>query len=152
MIQIKLCLSVVFITLLTSNVSSEAQTFSKDKVNVAEYYIADSFKAIAAKGFNWEHIFENHSAAGKVAKQRLKNDPNYIYSIYQNMTDSQIQACVQRTWKVKEKINIQSAAPGKSRRIQYRGYDAETKYTIEFWQNEDSGFIETAYPIKAKSP
>jgi ribosomal protein L23 len=152
MIQIKLCLSVVLVTLLTSNVLSEAQAFSKEEANVAGSYIADSFKAIAVKGFDWNHIFENHSAAGKVAKQRLMNDPNYIYSIYQNMTDSQIQACVQRTWKVKEKINIQSAAPGKSRRIQYRGYDADTKYTIEFWQNEDSGFVETAYPIKVKSP
>jgi hypothetical protein len=68
------------------------------------------------------------------------------------MTDAQIQSCVQRAWKSKEKIKIQSAAPGESRRIQYREYDADSKYTIEFWQNEDSGFVETAYPVKVKKP
>lgn len=124
----------------------------RDETSSSKQYIVDSFKAIAAKGFNWDHIFENHSVAGKVAKQRLKADSDYIYSIYQNMTDAQIQSCVQRAWKSKEKIKIQSAAPGESRRIQYRGYDSDSKYTIEFWQNEDSGFVETAYPVKVEKP
>lgn len=114
--------------------------------------LVDSFKGIAANGYDWSHIFLNHSPSGDVAKQRLKADSEYVYSIYQNMTDNQIKACVQRAWKSREKIEIQAAAPGKSRRIKYRGYDEDTKYTLEIWQNEDTGFIETAYPVKTKKP
>ncbi len=67
------------------------------------------------------------------------------------MTDNQIQACVQRAWKDRGKVEIQRPIPpATSTRIRYRAYDPETKYTIEFWQNADTGFVETAYPVKIK--
>jgi hypothetical protein len=107
-------------------------------------------QGIAANGYDWVHIFKNHSPSGEVAKQRLKANPDYIYSIFQNMTDNQIKSCVQRAWKERKKVETQEAIPpATARRIKYRAYDAETKYTLFIWQNEDTGYIETAFPIKA---
>jgi hypothetical protein len=117
----------------------------------SSHTIADSFQGIAASGYDWPHIFKNHSPSGEVAKQRLKASADYSYSIYQNMTDNQIKSCVQRAWKDRKKVETQPAVPpATARRIKYRAYDAETKYTLEIWQNEDTGFIETAYPIRVK--
>jgi hypothetical protein len=144
--------SVIVISILVGFFSLAVEnTVANNVTQSSKYLIADSFRAIAAKGYDWNHIFENHSASGVVAKQRLKANPDYIYSIYQNMTNNQIQACVQRAWKDRGKVETQlPIPPAKSTRIRYRAYDQETKYTIEFWQNADTGFVETAYPVKIK--
>jgi hypothetical protein len=69
MYQAKLCLSILFVILQANIFSSEASgAVLRDETSSSTQYIVDSFKAIAAKGFNWDHILENHSAAGKVAK------------------------------------------------------------------------------------
>jgi type IV pilus assembly protein PilY1 len=106
-----------------------------------------NFRGPAAKGFDWEHILDRHSQRGRIAQQRLRQDPNYIDNIFENMTDNEIKASIRRAWKNRNKIKTQAPGPGEASRIKYRGYDPETGYTIEIWQNKGTGIIETAYPV-----
>lgn len=64
------------------------------------------------------------------------------------MTENQIKASVQRAWKKRNKLKIQQDLAAGQMRIEYRGYDPETGYTLEIWQNKKTGIVETAYPVK----
>ncbi|MEG4812629.1 hypothetical protein QUA82_35550 [Microcoleus sp. F8-D3] len=48
------------------------------------------FRGRGAKGFNWEHIIERHAPEGSVAQQRLRENPDYIIAIFENMTENQM--------------------------------------------------------------
>ena len=65
------------------------------------------FRGRGAKGFNWEHIIERHAPEGSVAQQRLRDNPDYIVAIFENMTENQIKGCVQRAWKNRERVDTQ---------------------------------------------
>ena len=106
----------------------------------AEDFVMESFKGPSAKGFDWEHIMDRHAPWGKTAQQsRRKN-------IFENMTENEIKRAVKNAWKNREKMETQKK-PGEPVQIRYRGYDAETRYEIEIWQNKETGEIKTAYPI-----
>jgi hypothetical protein len=63
------------------------------------------------------------------------------------MTENQIKGCVQRAWKNREKVDTQEDLITEVIRIKYRGFDRETGYILEIWQNQTTGIVETAYPI-----
>ena len=102
-------------------------------------YVMESFKGPAAKGFKWDHIMDRHAPWGKTAQQSGKKN------IFENMTENEIKKAVRNAWKNREKIETQKR-PDQPDRIRYKGYDAETRYVIEIWQNKKTGWIETAFP------
>ncbi len=106
-----------------------------------------AFRGRGAKGFNWEHIIERHAPEGSVAQQRLRENPDYIIAIFENMTENQIKGCVQRGWTNRERVDTQEDLITEVIRVKYRGVDPETGYRLEMWQNQSTGIIETAYPI-----
>ena len=100
----------------------------------------ESFKGPAAKGFKWDHIMDRHAPWGKTARQSGKKN------IFENMTENEIKRAVKNAWKNREKIEIQEDLL-KGNQIRYRGYDPETRYKIEIWQNKETKIVESAYPI-----
>ncbi|MEG4812303.1 hypothetical protein QUA82_32660, partial [Microcoleus sp. F8-D3] len=60
---------------------------------------------------------------------------------------NQIKGCVQRAWKNRERVDTQEDLITEVIRVKYRGSDLETGYTLEMWQNQSTGIVETAYPI-----
>lgn len=105
------------------------------------------FRGRGAKGFNWEHIIERHAPEGRIAQQRKRENPDYI-AIFENMTENQIKGCVQRAWKNREKVDTQEDFITEVIRVKYHGSDSKTGYTLEMWQNQSTGIVETAYPIE----
>ncbi len=96
------------------------------------------FKGKAYKDVDWEHIFERHHIDGAIAKQR--NRPDEIIS----GTQDEIKKKVLNSWKNRKKVHTQVLPEGE-KRIKYRGSDNEGN-TLEFWFNEATRIIETAYP------
>ena len=102
----------------------------------------------ARKYTDWDHIFENHSKYGKVARQRTTGDT------FQNLSKGEIKKVVNAAWKNRKthprkgnKPTIQEGADG-NQRIIYRG-DVnlrEWKGTIEMHFNISTKTLETAYP------
>ncbi len=70
-------------------------------------FSSGAFKGRAAKGFEWVHIMDNHAPWGGVAQQRLKANPDYLRNIYEGMTEKEIQGCVMRAWKNRERYSTQ---------------------------------------------
>ena len=56
------------------------------------------------------------------------------------MTEKEIQGCVMRAWKNRERVYTQDN-PLEEQRITYRGIDLETGYLLEIWQNKNSGIV-----------
>ena len=98
------------------------------------------FKGRRAKGFDWDHIFERHSDFGKIARHRSTG------TIFEGLTEKQIQARVQAAWKNRRAIRRQLDPDGVTR-IRYHGVDPVSGQIIEMWQNQATGIVETAYPL-----
>jgi hypothetical protein len=101
------------------------------------------FRGPAAKGFDWEHILERHSDAGDVAQQRAAQGKG---TTFEGLTVDQIKARVQAAWRNRELVQPQIDHAGATR-MRYRGVDPVSGQTVEMWYNQDTGIVETAYPI-----
>jgi hypothetical protein len=105
------------------------------------------FRGPAAKEYDWEHIFNNHAPWGVVAKQRLRQNPDYIRSIFEGMSENEIKETVQRAWENREKVETQVDPLTGEKQIRYRAYDEQSRKTIEIWQNAQTGIVKSAYPL-----
>lgn len=103
------------------------------------------FRGPAAKGFDWEHIIDHHAPWGSVAKQRVAQGIDE--SIFENMSEQQIRASVQEAWRHRNRVRTQLNPATGETRVLYSGQDARSGYTIEMWYNQNTGIVETAYPI-----
>ncbi len=101
------------------------------------------FRGPAAKHFDWQHIFDNHSDKGIVALQSTRK------TTFVGLSEAQIKIRVKAAWRNRNRIRSQLGASG-IERIVYRGTDADSGEVIEFWYNADTRTVETAYPVKAQ--
>ena len=93
---------------------AEAHTFF---VGEQQWLVHNScFRGPAAKGFDWDHIFRNHSDLGQGALQSGKK------TIFEGLTDKQIQARVQGAWTNRELLKSQVGPDGATRML-YSGLD-----------------------------
>lgn len=103
--------------------------------------MTEDFRGPAARKFDWEHIFERHSALGVVARQSGKKTV-FIGS------ESQIKARVRSAWRKRVRISSQFDPLGVVESIQYRGTITRPHQVIEFWYNVKTRVVETAYPAR----
>jgi RHS repeat-associated protein len=101
------------------------------------------FRGRAARGFDWEHIFENHSDWGNAARQRRQAGTG---TFFEGLTEQQIKARVQAAWANRQRVRI-ARYPTEGDREVYRGTDLVSGQTLEFYYNPATGIVETAYPI-----
>ncbi len=99
-----------------------------------------TFRGPSARGFDWEHILENHSDNGRVARQSGKK------TLFIGLTDAQIRARVMAAWRKRQRIRSQFDPLG-AERIVYRGTANRNREVIEFWYNVQTKIVETAYPL-----
>ncbi|MCY6493943.1 RHS repeat-associated core domain-containing protein [Leptolyngbya sp. GGD] len=116
---------------------------STDAVDLAQFVFSASFQGPAAKGFDWTHIYDRHSAWGKTAQQSGKKDVFWALT-----SEKQIQRAVKNAWKNREKIETQDNLITNERRMLYQGLDPETGYVIEMWFSQETKMVETAYPVR----
>ncbi len=83
------------------------------------------------------HIYESHHPYGIIAKNA--NCRKSLFPI--SMSKKDIELCIYRAWKYRNKIKTQQA------RIFFIGFDKCTRITVEIWFNKDTKIIETAYPV-----
>lgn len=107
-----------------------------------------AFRGPAAKGYDWGHIIDHHAPWGSVAKQRKV--AGRLNDVFENMTEAQIKASVQSAWKDRSRIQTQINPATGETRILYRGRDLNSGYTIEMWYNQNTGIVETAYPLQGR--
>lgn len=98
------------------------------------------FRGPAAKGFDWNHIVRNHSDLGEGALQSGKK------TIFEGLTDKQIQARVQGAWANRELLKSQ-VDPDGVKRMLYSGIDEVSGQRVEMWFNTITKIVETAYPV-----
>jgi RHS repeat-associated protein len=98
-----------------------------------------------AKGFNWEHIFENHHPQGAIAKERIAAGGRNSYDIFYNRSKNEIKRIVSRAWENRSKLREQ-VSPDGVKRFMYQGTDPVTGLEIHFWYNTETRIVETAYP------
>ena len=103
--------------------------------------MTDDFRGPAARRFDWEHIFERHSAQGSVARQSGKK------TVFIG-TEAQIKARVRAAWRKRVRISSQLDPLGVIESIQYRGTITRPREVIEFWYNVKTRIVETAYPVR----
>ncbi|MFN8523149.1 MAG: polymorphic toxin-type HINT domain-containing protein [Chloroflexota bacterium] len=102
----------------------------------------DCFRGLAAREFDWQHIFDRHAPWGRTAMQRrAAGSDNRTY--FEGMNESQIKTTVQRAWRTRENRATQDGGE----RIVYQGVDPVTRLKIEFIFNKVTRIVETAYPV-----
>lgn len=102
------------------------------------------FRGPAAKGFDWQHIFDNHSDHGLVALQSSKK------TIFRDLSEAQIEARVKAAWQFRSHVRSQFDPLGVERILYRAAADAVSGEVIEFWYNAVTRIVETAYPVKAQ--
>jgi hypothetical protein len=103
------------------------------------------FRGRKAKGFNWDHIFDRHSAGGNVAKQRTRSTRNSVFP--SNLTNKQIQSRVKGGWKNREiKKSLRDTETGETTLI-YEGFDPVSGTRVGFKFNPTTRIVFSAYPI-----
>ena len=65
--------------------------------------------------------------------------------VFQGLSQEQIKARVRAAWKARKRMETQVDPAGVTR-VRYRGTDPVSGQTVEMWQNEATGIVETAYP------
>jgi len=98
------------------------------------------FRGPAEKGFDWDHIFDQHAEWGASTKQ-----PGYRGSIFRDLTAEQIKLRVQAAWKVRKKV--ETVMRDSVTRIKYQGVDPVSGQRIGFWFNAVTQIVESAWPI-----
>ncbi len=98
------------------------------------------FRGPKANGFDWGHIMDRHSAGGRIARQRANRS-----QVFQGLSEKQIKSRVQSAWKNRGRIMTQTDPSGVTR-VRYRGVDARSGASVDFWQNQTTGIVETAFP------
>ena len=84
------------------------------------------FRGLAAKDWDWEHIFERHWEHGAIAIQRNKAD-----QIFKGMNQSQIKKHLLSAWANRKRIATQLDKFGNVR-IQYLGIDSKNGKKVFF--------------------
>lgn len=102
------------------------------------------FRGKKAKGFDWDHIFDRHSAGGNIAQQRSRLSGNTVFPA--NLTDKQIMARVKGGWKNRELRRSQTDPVTGETRLYYEGIDEGSGTTVGFWFNSRTGIVESAFP------
>jgi hypothetical protein len=116
---------------------ADAHTFF---VGQQQWLVHNCFRGPAAKGFDWEGIFRKHSDSGQVAQQSGRK------TIFEGMTDNQIQVRVKGAWENRELIKTQTDRDG-IKRMLYSGIDKVSGERVEMWFNSTTKIVETAYPV-----
>jgi hypothetical protein len=98
------------------------------------------FRGPAARGFDWEHIFDAHAEWGRIARQSGRKD------IFTGLTKEQIKARVQAAWANRKLMETQVDYGSGITRMRYQGVDPVSGQTIEMWFNRNTRIVETAYP------
>jgi hypothetical protein len=104
--------------------------------------VPGGFRGPAAKGYDWEHIFENHAPWGGVAQQRTSG------TIFEGLSASQIMARVKSAWRYRELVQTQVGGATGIIQQRYRGVDPLSGQVIEFWFNKTTGVVRSAYPVR----
>jgi hypothetical protein len=100
------------------------------------------FRGPAARRFDWQHIFDRHSEKGIIAHQSGKK------TVFVGLTEAQIRARVKAAWRKRKRIRSQVDLLG-IERVLYRGTATRDREVIEFWYNQETKTVETAYPVGA---
>jgi hypothetical protein len=98
------------------------------------------FRGSSYSDIDINHIYERHHPHGLVAK-----NPNCTKSMFPaSMSKKDIESCVSRAWKNRDKIKTQQ---GECPRNIFVGFDKWTRITVKMYFNKNTKIIETAYPI-----
>ncbi|AJQ96670.1 RHS repeat/hint domain-containing protein [Gynuella sunshinyii] len=108
---------------------------------------ACKFRGRKAKGYDWDHIFDNHADWGNVNKQRTGS----YHTSFSGLTASQIKARVKGAWKNRELVRTQVGTYDKygvkqADRLIYDGIDPKSGQTVRMWFNPETGIVESAAP------
>jgi hypothetical protein len=104
------------------------------------------FRGLGAK-FDWFHIINNHAPWGAVAQHRiLTGSGKDIFTDVE--TWGQLRSRVLSAWKNRELVERQWNAAEGVFRSKFRGTDPRSGQVLEFWFNEATRLVESAYPFR----
>jgi RHS repeat-associated protein len=104
-----------------------------------------AFKATGAK-FDWFHIIDRHAPWGLTAQHRIATGSTK--TVFLDITKwQQLRNRVQSAWKYRKLVERQWDPSEMVYRLRFRGKDLHSGQTVEFWFNERTRLVESAYPV-----